>query len=551
MKKRKRLLSAIVAVCLMVLMTVPVWADETESVNAVRNGVLQVNLDWIDQNGKAHPIQGGSGFLINDQTLLTNHHVVEMSDETKAAASQAYGVDFVNDTKLEVKVQVVVQRDVVIDATVRTSSAEMDVAVVELSEPIYDRTSLNLGDSNSVTEAGKIYALGFPQLPELAQDVQYYTNADVTVTDGIVAKKIQSNGTPFIQHSAKISSGNSGGPLVNAAGEVIGINTSRITQEEGYYYAMEINEIKSLLAALGISYNDNNAAPVGNTDSAAGENTENTDAKETETVENTVVPETETLDTTDLETAIEEAEKKELEGNYTEESMKVLEEKLDNAYEVVDDADASQELIDKAEDDLKAAVAGLKEKSGMGMMLWIIVGVVVFAVIVILVVVIAASNKKAKKAELERERVMRQKVEEQRKTAPSQRTMPTYASSEGSGETSVLGEGRGETTVLNASSSSAAYMIRKKNSEKIVIGGSSFTIGKERSRVNYCISDNTSVSRCHARITRKGAQYFVADMNSTNFTFVNGIKVMPGQEVQLNDRDVVRFADEEFEFHSN
>ena len=94
-------------------------------------------------------------------------------------------------------------------------------------------------------------------------------------------------------------------------------------------------------------------------------------------------------------------------------------------------------------------------------------------------------------------------------------------------------------------------MIRKKTNERVPVSGPSFTIGKERSRVNYCISDNTSVSRCHARIMRKGAQYFVTDMNSTNYTFVNGVKVMPGQEVQLNNGDIVRFADEDFEFHTN
>ena len=551
-RKKKSLFSVLLTICLMVFTVIPVWAEGIDSINAVRNGVLQVNLNWIDNNGKAHPIQGGSGFLINDQTLLTNSHVVQMNDETKTAASQAYGVDFVNDTKLDVRPQIVVQRDVVIDATVRTMSEEMDVAVLELSEPIYDRATVTLGDSDSVTEAGKIYALGFPQLPELAQDVQYYTNADVTVTDGIVAKKIQSNGTPFIQHSAKISNGNSGGPLVNENGQVIGINTSRITQEEGYYYAMDINEIKSLLNALGVSYNEEG-------DPSAikpGDDGKDTDKTNTETTgedgETDIVPgETEEVDVTALERTVEKAEEKELEDTYTEETLKTLTDKLDKAHEVLDDANSSQEMVDKAEEDLSDAIKGLEEKSGMGMMLWIIIGVIVVAVIAVVVVLIVSSNKKAKKAEQDRERIMRQRTEENKGTVAAQRTVPNYAQpAEGAGETSVLGEGRGETTVLNATQTSA-YMIRRKNNERVTVSGPSFTVGKERSRVNYCISDNTSVSRCHARITRKGAQYFVSDMNSTNFTFVNGVKVMPGQEVQLNDGDMIRFADEDFEFHAN
>lgn len=547
-KKRRNLFSMLLAVCLMVFTVIPVWAEGTDSINAVRNGVLQVNLNWVDSNGKAHPIQGGSGFLINDQTILTNCHVVQMSDERKEAASQAYGVDFVNDTKLDVRPQVVVQRDVVIDATIRTMSEEMDVAVLELSEPIYDRATVTLGDSSSVVEAGKIYALGFPQLPELAQDVQYYTNSDVTVTDGIVAKKIQSNGTPFIQHSAKISSGNSGGPLVNEKGEVIGINTSRITQEEGYYYAMEINEIKSLLAALGISYNEETGSS-----NTKPENSGNDAEAIGEDGETAVVPEKteEQVNVTALEKTIEEAEERVVENTYTEESLKTLTDKLDKAHEVLDDTNSSQEMIDKAEEDLADAIKDLEEKSGMGMMLWIIIGVIVVAVIVVVVVLIVSSNKKTKKAEQDRERIMRQRAEENKQTAAAQRTVPNYTQpAEGAGETSVLGEGRGETTVLNAAQTSA-YMIRRKNNERVTVSGPSFTVGKERSRVNYCISDNTSISRCHARITRKGAQYFVSDMNSTNFTFVNGVKVMPGQEVQLNNGDMIRFADEDFEFHAN
>lgn len=188
------------------------------------------------------------------------------------------------------------------------------------------------------------------------------------------------------------------------------------------------------------------------------------------------------------------------------------------------------------------------------MMLWIIIGAAVVIIVVIVVILVVSSGNKKKKEEMERERMMRQRAEEQRRTAPAPKAEvrsynPVQEPSAGAGETSVLGEGRGETTVLGASAQSAAYMIRKKTNERVVISAPSFTIGKERSRVNYCISDNTSVSRCHARISRKGSQYFVADMNSTNFTFVNGVKVVPGQEVDLKDNDTVRFADEDFEFH--
>ena len=558
-KKGKKLFSLLLALCLTIAMAVPVFADDAEVVNKMRSGVLQVNLNWIDQNGGRHFIQGGSGFLINDQTLLTNQHVVTMTQETKEAASALYGVDFVNDNKLDVRVQVVVQRDVVIDASVIQSSAEMDVAILELSSPIYDRISLELGDSANVKETQAIYVLGFPLLSELAQDVRYYTSDDVSVTSGIVSKKMERNSTPFIQHGAKISDGNSGGPLVavdsDGVGRVIGINTSRVSIEEGYYYAMEINDVKTLLNQLGVTYNEGSGTTGGTTgtEGNATTGTEGTGTNGGEIKDDPVV-EPVAADTSKLESAISDAEDKLADGKYTEDSVKELENKLDSAYQVMDDDEASQEIIDKAQDEVEKAADDLEEQKGPGMMLWIIIGAAVVIIVVIVVILVVLSGNKKKKEEMERERMMRQRAEEQRRTAPAPRAEarsynPVQEPSAGAGETSVLGEGRGETTVLGASAQSAAYMIRKKTNERVVLSAPSFTIGKERSRVNYCISDNTSVSRCHARISRKGSQYFVADMNSTNFTFVNGVKVMPGQEVALNDNDVVRFADEDFVFH--
>lgn len=558
-KKGKKLFSLLLALCLTIAMAVPVFADDAEVVNKMRSGVLQVNLNWIDQNGGRHFIQGGSGFLINDQTLLTNQHVVTMTQETKEAASALYGVDFVNDNKLDVRVQVVVQRDVVIDASVIQSSAEMDVAILELSSPIYDRISLELGDSANVKETQAIYVLGFPLLSELAQDVRYYTSDDVSVTSGIVSKKMERNSTPFIQHGAKISDGNSGGPLVavdsDGVGRVIGINTSRVSIEEGYYYAMEINDVKTLLNQLGVTYNEGSGTTGGTTgtEGNATTGTEGTGTNGGEIKDDPVV-EPVAADTSKLESAISDAEDKLADGKYTEDSVKELENKLDSAYQVMDDDEASQEIIDKAQDEVEKAADDLEEQKGPGMMLWIIIGAAVVIIVVIVVILVVLSGNKKKKEEMERERMMRQRAEEQRRTAPAPRAEarsynPVQEPSAGAGETSVLGEGRGETTVLGASAQSAAYMIRKKTNERVVLSAPSFTIGKERSRVNYCISDNTSVSRCHARISRKGSQYFVADMNSTNFTFVNGVKVVPGQEVALKDNDTVRFADEDFEFH--
>ncbi len=121
------------------------------------------------------------------------------------------------------------------------------------------------------------------------------------------------------------------------------------------------------------------------------------------------------------------------------------------------------------------------------------------------------------------------------------------------GETTVLGGGAiGETTVLTAAQNPnkiiAPHLIRKKNNEKISLNKPVFRVGKERSYVDYFIGDNTAISRSHANfITREGT-YFVVDTNSTNHTFVNGTMIQSNEEVAINHGDVIRLANEDFDF---
>lgn len=120
------------------------------------------------------------------------------------------------------------------------------------------------------------------------------------------------------------------------------------------------------------------------------------------------------------------------------------------------------------------------------------------------------------------------------------------------GETTVLGGGAvGETTVLGASAAPVKndpHLIRSKNNEKIPLNKPVFRIGKERSYVDYFISDNTAISRGHANIVNHNGEFFVVDTNSTNHTYVNGAMIQSGVETKLAHGDKVRLANEDFEF---
>lgn len=121
------------------------------------------------------------------------------------------------------------------------------------------------------------------------------------------------------------------------------------------------------------------------------------------------------------------------------------------------------------------------------------------------------------------------------------------------GETTVLvGGATDETTVLTEGKDSAQmvvpYLIRKKNNEKIFLDKPFFRIGKERSYVDYVVDNNKAISRSHANFILREDEYFVADTNSTNHTYVNDTMIQSNTEIRVSHGDVIRLADEEFEF---
>ena len=123
------------------------------------------------------------------------------------------------------------------------------------------------------------------------------------------------------------------------------------------------------------------------------------------------------------------------------------------------------------------------------------------------------------------------------------------------GETTVLGVDGGngysnETTVLGIDGATTpnAYLVRRKNNEKVKITSPYFRIGKEHNSVDYFIGDNTAISREHAKILTKGMDFYIVDTNSKNHTYVNGTIISPNLEIKLNHGTIIRLADEEFEF---
>lgn len=566
MKKLRRITTFAMALVLAFAMGITALASSVVSISDARTGVIQVELKYVDQAGNEHPIKSGTAFLIDEKYAITNYHVVHMTQDEKAQATENFNVDFVNTTVSGLKLFVVVRRDMTIEVTEVNGSAESDFSILKLSQALKDRTYLPLGTSSDISEAETVYALGFPGLADAFTDAQYYTSDDVNITSGIVNKKITDNGVPYIQHSAELSGGNSGGPLLNEDGIVVGVNRSSVTYENDssvvYNRSIDISEIRTYLDSLGIPYQD--AAELAQVDPEPVPTQPSTSTQPTEDSgsEEPVA----TVDKASLQKAIDQVNKVSAD-DYTEDSVKAMNEALEDAEKVYNKTDATQQEVDDAEDALRNAIRSLEEKQ-FPIVLVAVIGGVVLLVIVLIIVLVAVSGSKKKKKAAEAERVRREEMMRQQTAAqrpqgqmPPQMPRPQpqpvnrpytpspmTAPAEGAGETSVLNNGAGETTVLGGQGRPTATLSRAKTGEKVSVAKQVFTIGKERRKVDFCIADNTSVSREHAQIICRGADYYVVDKNSTNFTFVNGNKIQPGQEILLKDGDKIKLADEEFEF---
>ena len=120
------------------------------------------------------------------------------------------------------------------------------------------------------------------------------------------------------------------------------------------------------------------------------------------------------------------------------------------------------------------------------------------------------------------------------------------------GETTVLGAGgdAGGTTVLGGGAPAQVmpHLIRLNTQEKININQPVFRIGRERSFVDYVVSNNTSISRSHANIISRNGEYFVMDTNSANHTYVDGNMIQSNAEVRIMHGTKIKLANEDFEF---
>lgn len=263
----KRIISLLTACLLILALAAPALAaSEKNPVDEAKLGVVGVFAGLVyDENGHiAGTVDGGSrgtGFGIgpvgqNAQYFLTNHHVVEASiDNGLDSYICIDGANF-EDEKTLIHCEVLYYDDEVDFAILRTEKPVAGVKTLPLLSTEVHKERMSTTDP--------VYAMGYPGIGDDGVEMGQFRIEDMTVTNGIISRFVVSdntvsNGIQCIAHTAKINGGNSGGPLVNDKGQVIGINTWTHTDPntaDKRDYAIYIDYPMEVLDQMGVEYID-------------------------------------------------------------------------------------------------------------------------------------------------------------------------------------------------------------------------------------------------------------------------------------------------------
>jgi serine protease Do len=177
-----------------------------------------------DDQEEHKDVQGGTGFVVSESgEVVTNYHVIENADKVEVR---------LNKERYTAKV---IGKD---------PATDLALLKVDIGRPL---AKLPLGDSDKLRVGEWVMAVGDP------------LNFDKTVTVGVVSAKDRSGLASdistrsfenFIQTDAAINFGNSGGPLINVNGEVIGINTAMFRPAQNIGFAVPVNTLKTILPQL-------------------------------------------------------------------------------------------------------------------------------------------------------------------------------------------------------------------------------------------------------------------------------------------------------------
>lgn len=484
-----------------------------------KKGIAIVRLVYSDESGNRNVLKYGYAFFIGDDEntyLISKADTVMLSSEEKDFIAANFGIER---DKLKTGIDVVIKDDITFPLTIVTSSNDMDFSLLKPQDNLYFKDKLRLCiDDNLV-----------------ANDTYTHSYDDNMHTeDCMIEDWAEINDIHYFKYNSKKKI-TSGLPLINDDGEVVGIACEANEGNPEQYYALQIGEVVEALDALGIQYN-----PV-------------------------LMPEI-----SELEEAINNFVGLK-EKDYTNDSWETCQNEYDNAVLILDkinEGDINVYTQDEVNDialRLNNAMDGL-EKAGLTkkriIKISVIIVCVLLTIIIFLIVFFLIKSKKYRKKikeEADRNVMAKEalKISGRITQGTITNNMPLNRSlgEEGAGafegeifETTVLTSDIAKLSEEPSYSQSIPTLTRCKTGESVKINRNSFVIGSSKEMVDYCVQYNSGISRTHICIMKFTDGYYVSDLDTTNGTYVNNMKVGSDRYVKLSDGSVIKMADEEFIF---
>ena len=402
----------------------------------------------------------GSGTVINaNGDVLTNRHVTEGSNNLSVISEFSNGE----------------QR-----AWIVWESAEKDLALIRASGLGLPAATLFSGEPE---KGAPVFALGYPGAADLGS-----LALDATLTDGLLGRVFQSSrgwNVTILQHNAEINSGNSGGPLFDDCGRVIGVNTAgpAETGTRGINWSSHIKEAIALLREKGIEFSSEASPCVAATPSSSGAGVDEQARAQAEQATQAVE---------DVRSGI----------NSATQTAQDARTQAEQATQAVEDVRGGVESATQTAQDAQAQAEQAAQ-----------------LVALVAVVTLVALGLALRKPRQEIVRVAGQIAAPLSRLAQSvRRKKPAVAL------TGFDAQGRPVTLMLGRADLDAQQ------------GG--FTVGRHPLLVDQVL-EGERLSKRHARFSGSNGSIFVEDLNSSNGTSVNGTACPPFQPMQIQPGDMI------------
>ncbi len=499
---RKRITGSLVCMIAVIMMIMPQAAlaasshpemsglAEPQGVSDVdaASGIVRIETGTNDEDGDFEAKHVFSGFVVSQTGnggvyIVTTWHHVNMGQNTV--------------------IHVIVKNDTAVEASVEAYSEEQDFCILSAGslnnkDPLPLRIAAYDEEGDTLSEGATVKALGFNSKAASGTE---FSASDVTVNSGTIKSMAQSkNSATYIGHTADISGGLDGGPLVDEHGYVIGINNSKASGDDGSS-ALLIQEADKLLDSDGIPHR----------------------TKDKDALYGTLYK------TCDQCLSSYKKVKKS--------SRNDLKEAIQNAIKVMGETPYDRSALNSAISSLQTTMDNAELKTSKLVYLIIALGALIAYLLIRLITLILWNRR----YEADNPGAAPPKKEPKQKSGKNKQHKAAKAKPE-----KAIPAGVPQSAPVSAGQAKASKIVIRRTGAEYEIRKNIVTIGRSR-EADVCLEDNEYIARMHAMIENRKGTCFIHDMGSTNGTFLNGQPVTDSG-IRLISGDVINVANEEIDF---